>query len=385
VDPYNPLSSKQTLAYLKLKGYKIRKNRVTKKDSADEESLEQIATDLVKAMLPEDPVLKKIIECRKYNKGIGYLYDSFLGRDGRMHPQFTFIPDTGRLSSKNPNFQNVPAGKSNVQIEKEIADAIRSTVIPTKGRVLIELDWKAIEALLTGFFADDPDYVRVSLMDPHSYLASFLVGKPADLSWDDDRLGRYLKQIKKDHFFEREYLAKKANHSGNYGIGIKHLAEVLQSDFKTAKWVLEMMARAFPKVHKWKETTRMQAHLEQQLMNPFGYTRAFFEVFKKNPKGEWIHGSEANEALAFLPQSTAAAMMRECLVILDALQGHTKYWWLLITIHDSIVIECIEGLEKKVISEIKKIMERPWPELGNLTVQVDAKMGMNWSQMKELK
>lgn len=385
VEDFNPLSSKQTLAYLNARGYKIPKDRKSKKPTTSEEALDQIAHDLCKGMFPEDRALTKIIEARKLSKAIGYLYDSFLGKDGRMHTQFTFLPDTGRLSSKNPNLQNVPAGKSNVEIEKKLAEAIRSTIIASPGMVLVELDWKAIEALLTGFFAGDPDYVRVSLMDPHSYLASFLVNKPADLGWDDDRLASYLKQIKKDHFFEREYLAKRANHSGNYGIGVKHLSEVLQSDVKTAKFVLEMMAKAFPLVHKWKEETRLRAHLEGLLQNPFGYQRSFFEVFKKKPNGDWTHGKEANEALAFLPQSTAAGMMREALLEISSLPGHDKYFWLLLTVHDSIVVECMEGMEERVIKEIKEVMERPWKELNGLKVEVDAKVGKNWSKMKEMK
>lgn len=373
------------LGYLKSKHYKIPKDRKSKKETTSEDALNEIVHGLVKSGLPADPLLGQIIECKKLSKAIGYLYDSFLGRDGRMHPVFTFLPDTGRLSCKSPNLQNVPAGKSNVQIEKDLAEAIRSTVIPSPGMVLIELDWKAIEALLVGYFAEDPDYVRVSLMDPHSYLASFLVGKPADMAWDDAKLEAYLKQIKKDHFFEREFLAKRANHSGNYGIGVKHLSEVLQSDLKTARWVMDMQKAAFPRVHAWKEKTQFQAHYEGQLMNPFGYVRAFFEVFKQKPNGEWALGKEAREALAFMAQSTAAAMMREVLLMLDALPGHGKYWWLLISIHDSIVLECPFGLEKRVIGEVSTVMQRTWPQLGGLKVMVDSKVGKNWAHMEDFK
>lgn len=317
---------------------------------------------------------------------MGYLYDTYLSKvDGRMHPQFTFLPDTGRLSSRAPNLQNVPAGKSSDPIEQKLAQAIRETIIPSEGMVLVELDWKAIEALLVGFFARDPSYIRVSLMDPHSYLASFLVGKPADLAWDDGKLGAYLKAIKRDHYFEREFLAKRANHSDGYGIGAAHLAEVLESDIKTAKWVQEMRAQAFPLVHKWKETTRMQAHASGHLMTPFGYRRAFFEVFKKGKDGQWRHGKEANEALAFLPQSTAAAMMRQALLEIASLPSHGQLFYLLLSIHDSIVVECRAEDVGSVLTALRSIMERPWAELNGLKVEVDAKMGTCWSEMKEVR
>lgn len=387
MDDFNPLSSVQVLDYLRFKGYKIPKDRISKKETTGEEALSQVLK-----LHKEDPLLPIIAKARKVNKAIGYLYDSFLGKDGRMHTQFTYVPDTGRLSSKNPNLQNIPAGKSGVEVEVMLAEAIRSTVIPTKGMVLIELDWKAIEALLVGYFAQDPDYIRVSLMDPHSYLASFLVDKPASLEWDDEKLLSYLKKIKKDHYHEREYLAKRANHSDGYGIGARHLAEVLETDVKTAKWVQEMRARAFPKVHQWKEDTRLRAHFSGELQNPFGYRRGFFEVLKnikKSPTtGKWEGelGREANEALAFLPQSTGAAMMRESLIQIDALPGHQKYFWLLLSVHDSIVAECPRGLEDRVISEISKVMTQPWKELDGLTVQVDGKVGNNWGKgMTEVK
>lgn len=386
LEPFNPKSSPQVLDYLHHRGYKVPKDRVSKDETTGEEALEKIALELKKAGFPEDPVLAQVIKCRKLSKAIGYLYDSFLGRDGRMHTQFTFLPDTGRLSSKNPNLQNIPAGKSGVPVEVMLADAIRSTMIPSKGMVFIELDWKAIEALLVGFFAEDPDYIRISLLDPHSYLASFLVGKPADLAWDDEKLLAYLKGIKKDYYKEREFLAKRANHSDGYGIGVDHLAAVLETDRKTAKWVQEMRARAFPKVHQWKEDTRFKAHYTGELMNPFGYARGFFEVFRKNPNGPgWVHGREANEALSFLPQSTAAGMMRAALLEIAASSMHGSVFWLLLSIHDSVLIECWEGAERAVIGAVKKIMERKWLELGGLKVETDAKVGYNWAKMKEFK
>lgn len=386
VEDFAPTSPKQILEYLKYKGYKIPKDRASKKDTTGEEALIGIALSLKKLGLPPDPLLEGIITARKYRKAASYLGENYLSKvDGRLHPQFTFLPDTGRLSSRAPNLQNVPAGKSSDPVEKKLAEAIRRTIIPTKGMVLLELDWKAIEALLVGFFARDPGYIRVSLMDPHSYLASYLVGKPADLAWDDGKLGAYLKQIKKDHYFEREYLAKRANHSDGYGIGSAHLAEVLESDVKTAKWVQEMRAKAFPKVHAWKEDTRRRAHGEGRLMTPFGYIRCFFEVFRKGKDGLWRLGKEANEALAFLPQSTAAAMMRQALLEIASLPEHGKIFWLLLSIHDSIVIECLPQYVDEVLALVKGVMERPWRELEGLRVETDAKVGECWAEMKEVK
>lgn len=369
--PWLPTSSQQVLAYLNACGYDIPRERKTRKPTTNEESLEK----LIEAH-PGDQVLPLILTARKLKKARGYLDDTYLGRDGRMHPIYALLPDTGRIASKAPNFQNIPQGYYS-KVERDLALAIRSTIIPSPGCVLVELDWSAIEALLVGYFAEDPDYIRISKLGPHGYLASHVLGKGADLSWDDDKLAAYCKKFKKEH--EDTYaLAKKANYSHLYDQSAKNKAKDMGCDTATAKSYADLIDRLFPRVVKWKMDTRMRAHLEGRLVNPFQYVRYFFEIFKQRKDGLWGIGKEGRECLAFLPQSTCAAMCRE--VILDL--PDVDWMWLLVPIHDALFLECKADRVGDCVEVVRSLMRRSWPQLGGLVVDVEAKVGENWAEMK---
>jgi DNA polymerase I-like protein with 3'-5' exonuclease and polymerase domains len=311
-----------------------------------------------------------------------------------MHPQFTFLPDTGRLSSRAPNFQNIPQGR-HAGVERDLAYAIRSAVIPTPGYTLVELDWKAIEALLVGWFADDQDYVRICRLDPHSYLAAHVLRRRGKIEevplpeWDDGRLTKYLKWIK-NTFPDERILAKKNNHAGNYDQGAKNRAKDIGCSVEEAEFYMEVTDAIAPKVAKWKMQTRIRAHEEGRLMNPFGYLRAFFNVFeptgKLGPDGRPTYrtGKEAWEALAFLPQSTGAAMCREVVLQLSTIPGYRSDFFLLVPIHDSLFLEIKQGKEAEIIPLIKGLMTQKWPELGGLHVDVDVKTSTkSWAVMEE--
>jgi DNA polymerase-1 len=388
VQDFNPSSHQQVKDYFRFMNYPIPKDRATKKPTSGEEAVLKLMEKH-----PEDPVLPLIWEAGKSQKNGSYLAETYLGKDGRFHTEFTYLPDTGRLSSRRPNLQNIPAGKMGTSWEADLAKAIRSTMIPSPGMIFLEADWRGIEAALVAFFASDPDYARICAIDAHSYLTSFHVGAPADLGWADEALIQFLKEIKKKYPQERE-ICKRANHSDGYGIGLGHLAEVLGTTKAGAQEMKDLRDKAFPKVAQWKKDVRRLAHLSGRLTNPFGYSRGFFEVYRPkydrqsgkplfDEKGNaiMVEGREANQALAFLPQSTAAAMMRDTLVRLGNHPMHGVLFWLLITIHDSILVECYPENAAKVRAILKSEMEISWVELNGLKVEVDLKEGTNWGEM----
>lgn len=375
--PFLPTSPPQVLAYLRHRGYPLVKDRKTKKPTSSEEALLEIQRKLE----PKDPILTQIIEIKHLTKAIGYLDDAMLGRDGKLHPLYSFIPKTGRLSSKNPNLMNLPQGRRGA-VTQRAAAAIRSAIIPSRpGWVLAEFDWVGIEAMLVGYFAQDPDYMRICKLDIHSYITSFGVGEPADPAWDDTKLGAHLAYIKKKYEGERASF-KKAGHANNYGQGIFNMARDLGCTLEKARWYKEIMAKAAPKVSKWREDTILRAHSEGQLVNPFGHVMAFFEALKVDADGKAVYGKEANEALAFPAQSTGAAMLREVLVTLGNHAWEGERFALLIPTHDSILIEVDPVYLREVILMIKAEMERPWAELGGLVIEAEVKVGATLGEMK---
>lgn len=374
VDDWSPNSPLQVKEYLKSKGYRIPKHRITKAETANEEALLEILRTH-----QADEVLAKVVEARHLGKAIGYLYDTYLGRDGRLHPRYTFLPKTGRLSAKAPNIMNIPQGRKG-DIMKEVADAIRGAIIPTPGYRLAEFDWKAIEALLVGYFAGDQAYMRLSKLGVHAYMACQGLGVPVDLSLPDSALSALFEKVKKAH--PTEYAAfKKTNHAFNYGQGVYNLAKDLRCSVEAAKKYIEIIERAAPKVAKWKEDTRRRAHAEGKLTNPFSYSLTFFEVFTKRD-GQWVLGKESSECLAFLPQSTAAAMLRDVLVDLGEHPDEGNKFNLLAPTHDSITLEFLPAYEKEIMELVRAKMEKSWPELGGLSVETEAKVGDALSEME---
>jgi DNA polymerase I len=379
--PWNPLSSKQVLEYLKFKGYPIPRDRKDrKKETTNDEGL----WALIDKLGGKEDLLERVLRCRKINKGIGYLYDTFLGSDGRLHSEFTFLPETGRLSSRRPNLQNQPQGRGG-EIEAAVAEAIRSAVIPTPGCTLIEVDWKAIEALLVGFFAGDPDYMQAAKIGVHDIFGSHLLVRKGILAapkspYDAD-IAEWVSWFKSNHGDTRA-VAKKRIHAGAYGQGAQNMAKDLGLPVEVVRELDLVFAAMAPRVAKWQNDTRWRAHAEGQLTNPFGYTLNFWNVFEQRKNGTWGLAKEAWKALAFLPQSTGAAMCREAVLDVFAHPLHGKTFWLLVPIHDSLFLECLAGHEAETIKIVRDIMQKPWPELGGLSVEVETKTGRDWGSMK---
>src|SRR5262249_46473567 len=151
--------------------------------------------------------------------------DTYLGRDGRLHPIFGDKPKTGRLSSKSPNVMNLPQGRKG-DVMAEAAEAIRNSFIPPPGMLLAEFDWKNVEALLVGYFAGDPAYMRLAELGSHAFFTAHGVGEPPDMTKSTQELLDYFQYIK-DKYPTEYALYKKANLSNNYGQGLRNMARDL--------------------------------------------------------------------------------------------------------------------------------------------------------------
>ncbi len=387
-EDFLPTSSQDVLRYLEVMGYPIAKHPKTKKPTTGEMELELLLSRLEAEERP-DHLLGDMLCGRKLKKGQGFLLDDVLGRDGRMHPEFTLLPTSGRLSSRRPNFQNQPQGRADKRpwerVEQEVAKAIRSTVIPTPGFVLMEADWKSMEALLLSYFASDPDYARISRLGAHAYLQSHIEGRPASLEWDDARLKHYLREVKEGNA-EGYHLAKIANLADTYDVGVSKLSKVLGVTRGRAGEIKEIRKRAFPLIAKWQLSTRLRAHNEGKLVNPFGFPGFFWNVFEpvSRPRRDgkkYTLGAQAHECLAFLPQSTNASMIRQIIVEFAALA--LDWMFLLVPIHDALLVEVREDMVEEGKRVLRTLMTRPWEELQGLSVAVDIKVGLNWGEMEE--
>lgn len=135
-----------------------------------------------------------------------------VGKDGRVRTNYTHNPSTLRLSSVNPNLQNIPRAAG-----KDLSARVKALFAAEPGCWLLEVDYAAIEAVLVGYFAKSPSYIRLAKLGVHDYLNSHIlfndgkIGQPADLTWSNIDLKAFFKDLKARFEVERD-IAKKIVH-----------------------------------------------------------------------------------------------------------------------------------------------------------------------------
>lgn len=378
-------------------------NRREGKMTFDEDAIKK----LIKRY-PSDPLYPAILEHRELTKLLGTYIGITnptsgmirggmqIGRDGHIHPEVTHNPSTLRMACQNPNMQNLPRAKS----ADDLQTIIRNLIVASPGNLLVELDFSAIEAVLVGYFAGLPDYIRLSKMGIHSYLASHVLGRPADLSWSDADLGKYFHEIKgaKDQATKNIYNGcKRAIHLSGYGGTPKKMNQAEPETFPTVAHAERMQGiyfDLFPAVKKWQLACQLQAADDGFLRNPFGYIHRFYRVFSYAKEGgKWVRkqGDDQNKVLAFLPQSTAAGIIKEAMLRLFYERFEEAGQWLRLTVHDSLVCDVPKVLAAGVMAVMEEEMTRPVKELAlpasygmgdYLSIGVEAKEGVRWGSMR---
>jgi len=373
-----------------------KENRVTFDETAIRQLIKQH---------PKDPLYPLILTHRDYQRllstYIGVTQDDGtirgglrLSTGGRISPQFTHNPSTLRLACQNPNMQNLPRASDDV-----LTSMVRNLIVAADGCCLLERDYSGIEAVLVGYFAGSADYMRLSRLGIHAYMASHVLGRPADLKWSDADLRAYFKEIKNapDQATKDIYTGcKRAVHLSGYG-GTPKKMHIAEPDvFKTMKDAERLQGIYFdlcPYVKKWQWSTQLQAERDGFLRNPFGYVHRFYHIFSyKKEAGEWKRkqGEDANKALAFLPQSTAAGIIKEAMLRLFFTHFEAAGRYLRLQVHDSLVLEVPQSEADRIDQVLKTEMERPVPELrlptsygigDYLSIKTDLKSGPRWGQM----
>ena len=427
IEEFNPSSTTQLMAYVKHMKHQPGKNKKTKKPSLDESALTALAKKH-----KTNPVYGPSMELRKVDKMKGTYADGMLKRmdeNFRVHTTFSHKPSTLRLSSGDPNVQNmVKRGDEETQYAKKF----RECIVAEPGCVLIEADYAGIEAVQVGWFSADPNYIRLASMGVHSYLCSHLLEKPADLSWPDDQLADYLKQFKHDKSNAAMYArSKRCVHGGNYGMTPAGMRANYPDTFKTvaeATRVQDLYMAVCPKLAEWQRSLIQRAHRQGYLggkEHPYNYRHWFWNVINhkkltrpqfmaqkakkmqviENDMGYWSvqYGEDAKRAIAFFPQSTAGGVLKEAMLGLfdpekpetyigDQYHGKTPFR---MPIHDSIFLEVPKKNVDYVLERLVKVMaapvkQQPCPaEWGigqedGLKIGVEVEIGKDWSKMEEV-
>ncbi len=395
-DVFNPNSPPQILNYIRQRYGEgaVPTHKKTGKPTTGEEELERLARR------KGDRVLELVVDASAAGTKLSNFINNWpVGRDGRVHPTFTNIPATFRLSSKNPNAQNFPSRDAE-------AKKMREMVVPGAGfEYLVESDFTGIEAILVGWYAKDEQYIRLAKRGVHDFLAAHMMARdgkfePVSLSLSDNDLTLALKEAKAigsklimpgSAMCYRDG-AKPTVHGSNYGMGpvlmYRNHPEVFGSE-KEARILQRLYLDLFPSIERWQASVVDRAYYDSGVTNCFGYRRKLYNVKRwafSNRTGKWelVWADDAKKAIATIPQGTAAGIIRRAMLT-PAFGLLRAEGCAMIQIHDSLLCRA-RNLEHVawVAAKLKEAMIWPIPEMGGLKMLTETKFGVSWGQMKKL-
>jgi len=223
--------------------------------------------------------------------------------------------------------------------------------------------------------------------------------KPADLSWDDEKLAGYLSEIKAANKESKPYKGiKKSVHTSNYGgtpFGLYKNNPDIFTSIAMAEKIQALYHKVCPKLPPWWATLRERAAHDHCLGgndHPFHYKHWFWDVTAWDPRRRMkIPGSDWNKVVAFYPQSTAAGVLYEtCLRLVDPAHGYfvgEDYYGktpLRALIHDEILAEVPFRRVDHYLECATGSANLPVPELQGLTIHTSIKVGKDWGHMLPL-
>ena len=273
-------------------------------------------------------------------------HNQTIGVTGNSHN-----PSTLRLAC--PYFHNLPRPGD----EDSLDAIIRNMIVARPGHVFVAADFSGIEALLVGYEARSPRYMRLCYLDVHSFYTAYCLNQfdgrvsSADLpelSWDDDKLRTHLAGIKKEFRNERNKIYKHLIHAKAFGQTPPGAQEKILRETKVEvplKLISTAMAiydDLFPEIPKWQLAVQLQADRDGYLRNAFDYVHRFNRVFHwKKECGQWQRspGEDAEKVLAFRPQSNAAAIIKEVMLRLYFERLEEAGQYLRLQVHDELVLE----------------------------------------------
>ena len=266
------------------------------------------------------------------------------------------------------------------------ADDIRRMIVPPPGYVFVEADSSSIEAVMTGHFMNDPEYIALAQQGIHAYVTC----KELGLEFTPENV----KKVKAEHqvVYERN---KRTNHGVNYGMGAWLMAQNYPAIYKTqaeAKAAIDNLYRLLPKLRDYHHSIRVRAAKDTYLVSPWKYRRYFYDVFQyvKDREGNVIIdpltgkpkiklGEDSKAVIAQNSQNGAAAFMLDNTPLIaeeiKAIGGILPGNFL---VHDSTCV-CVPVEKVEQAADILvKYLTRPIPELNGLRIGCEVKMGTNW-------
>jgi len=318
------------------------------------------AADVLEKLAVEYPLVSKILEYRQLAKLKSTYADglvNYIEEDGRIHTNFQqTVTATGRLSSTDPNLQNIP-------IRMELGRMIRKVFLPKKGYVFLDADYSQIELRLLAHMSGDEMLIKAyrEAQDIHRMTASQVFHTPFEEVTDLQRRN-----------------AKAVNFGIVYGISSFGLSQDLSISKKEAQEYIERYFETYPKIKDFLDGLVEEAKKDGYTTTMFGRRRPIPELASSN----FMQRSFGERIAMNSPiQGTAADIIKIAMNrVHHRLMDEKLKSKLILQVHDELLIETAED----EIDTVKQILEDEMKGAAHLAVEleVDSHAGKNWYEAK---
>ena len=304
------------------------------------------------------PIIEFILEYREVYK----LYSTYVEpllkiakerKDHRIHTSFVHTGTaTGRLSSKDPNLQNIP-------VKTELGANIRRAFVAPKGKMLIGIDYSQIELRLLAHFSQDPNLVDAFMHDKDIHLQTAIV------------------LFGEENAHAKRHIAKTVNFGLLYGMGQKKLSETLGITTKEAKEIIEKYFKNFPTVKSY-FTSIVEFSKEQGYVETLLKRRRYFDYENARPV---VKAAYEREAVNTVFQGSASDLIKLSMnKITNLIKEHNLEATMLLQIHDELIFEASEQQAMEYGKLFQKTMEEIMPL--NVPLKTSLNIGDNWQELK---
>ncbi len=314
------------------------------------------SAEVLEKLAPEHPIVSHILEYRQLTKLKSTYADGlagYIGEDQRIHTTFQqTITATGRLSSVEPNLQNIP-------IRMELGRLIRKVFVPEEGYTLLDADYSQIELRVLAHMSGDENLIQAyrEAQDIHRLTASQVFHIPFDEVTDLQRRN-----------------AKAVNFGIVYGISSFGLSQDLSITRKEAQEYIEKYFETYPRIKEFLDGCVRDAREKGYVTTMFGRRRQVPELKSSN----FMQRSFGERVAMNAPiQGTAADIIKLAMIRVDRrLKEEGLRSRLLLQVHDELLVEA--HLEET--QRVKEILAEEMHGAAKLSVplEIDMKQGENW-------
>jgi DNA polymerase-1 len=318
------------------------------------------AQDVLEELAEHHPVPALVLEYRQLAKLRSTYLDSLpnlVDAEGRVHTTFNQVGTaTGRLSSTNPNLQNIP-------VRTALGREIRAAFIPAPGNLLMSADYSQIELRLMAHFSQDPLLLNAyrTGQDIHTLTASEVFGIPvAEL--DKETRNR----------------AKAVNFGIVYGISPFGLAAQLGIEQREARLYIERYFERYAGVRRFIDQTLETVRRDQAVRTWFGRVRPIPDIQSRNPN---MRGFAERTAINTPLQGTAADLIKLAMLHIDAaIATRNLRSRMTLQVHDELLFDVLPGEAE----ELRTLVQHEMEHVAEFSVPIVAEVGLgpNWRDIK---